>query len=88
MANQESDGQMCCASYYVGDVRVEARLLAKSAGLQQQYSIELVQSDERTLCEVGCDLMHARTLFLDVVFGGVTVCTLQDVIEDRTGTLF
>jgi hypothetical protein len=32
--------------------------------------------------------MQARKIFFDVVFGGVTVCTLQDVIEDRMGTLF
>jgi hypothetical protein len=32
--------------------------------------------------------MQARRMFFDVVFGGVTACTLQDVIEDRMGTLF
>ena len=87
MTIQESDGQMCCASYHVGQIVVKARLLEHCAGLQKHYSIEIVQNEERAVCELGCDFMRARGLFLDVVFGGVTVCTLHDVIEDRLGAV-
>ena len=83
MTNQASDTQMCCASYHVGEMVVKARLLEHRAGLQTHYSIELWQDDECAECDLGCDFMRARGLFLDVVFGGVTVCTLHDVIEDR-----
>ena len=87
MTQQNSDGQMCCASYRVGNVTVKARLLETHAGLQKQYSIVLQQEDECKTCEVGSNFVHARALFLRVVFGGVTVCTLQDVVEDVRAAL-
>ena len=88
MMQQKSDAQMCSASYHVGDIKIEARLLERCVGLQKQYMIELCQADECTVQALGSDFAQARGLFLDVVFGGVTACTLQDVIEDRMGTLF
>ena len=88
MIQQQIDGQICCASYHVGDIKIQARLLERHAGVQKHYSIELCQADERTVCELGSDFLRARGIFLDVVFGGVTACTLQDVVEDRMGTLF
>ena len=87
MTHQNADGQICCASYRVGNETVKARLLETQAGLQKQYSIALQQEDECKTCEVGEDLVRARALFLQVVFGGVTVCTLQDVVEDAGAAL-
>ena len=86
MTMNENDGQICCASYRVGDMMVNARLLTRQSGLQMHYYIEMWHADERAEYELGSDFMRARELFLDAVFGGVTVCTLQDVIEDRMRT--
>jgi hypothetical protein len=69
-------------------MEVKAILFAGAQGMMMHYGICLEHEGERGTCDLGTDLMQARRIFFDVVFGGVTVCTLQDVIEDRRGTLF
>lgn len=88
MTKHQAPEQICMAQYSAGRIKVKAFLLALRTGVQNRYEIVLEQPDERVSCEVGTDLLQARSLFLDVVFGGVTACTLPDVIEDRMGTLF
>ncbi len=88
MMHHESDEQICSASYRAGTVEVTASLLARAEGMTLRYWIVLEQAGDGQTCDLGTDIMSARKLFFDVVFGGVTACTLQDVIEDRMGTLF
>ena len=88
MSNDQSHEQICCATYKAGQIEVKASLLAQHAGMETEYGILLEHRDERAVCSLGSDLLRARQLFFDVVFGGVTACTLSDVIEDRMGTLF
>ncbi len=88
MTQYKAEEQICSAIYQVGEIEIKARLIARRVGLVQQYSIMLEQGGECTVCEIGSDPMSARKLFFDVVFGGVTACTLADVVEDLTGTLF
>lgn len=88
MAQNESDLQICYAEYFVGNSKVRAWLWAVRAGLDIRYEIELEQAGERQRCEVGARARQARELFLRVVWGGVSLCTLADIVEDRSGTLF
>lgn len=88
MAIQNSEQQICCATYTVGKIELRASLLARRVGIQEQYRIVIEQQGECAACSFFGDVQLARSLFCDVVFGGVTACTLQDVVEDRTGTLF
>ena len=84
----KTEEQICSAVYRVGSMEVKAILFAGAQGMMMHYSICLEHEGEIGTCDLGTDLMQARKIFFDVVFGGVTVCTLQDVIEDRMGTLF
>ena len=88
MKGSMAEGQICNAVYKVGGMEVKAILFANAQGMTMHYGICLEHEGERQTCDLGTDSMQARRLFFDVVFGGVTVCTLQDVIEDRMGTLF
>ncbi len=88
MSQSESDVQICCATYKAGSIEVKAYLITQIEGVRQHYMILLEQQGECAKCDLGTDLYSARALFFDVVFGGVTACTLQDVVEDRMGTLF
>ncbi len=88
MINQDVAEQICCATYKAGDLEIKAILHARYVGLAHQYSMILEQQGESTECALGSDIEQARRLFFDVVFGGVTACTLHDVVEDRMGTLF
>ena len=83
MKNREQDARICCAQYRVGDLEIEVTLLARTQGVGQVYCILLEQPGERMCCEVGDALLSAKRLFFDVVYGGVTACTLADVVEDR-----
>ena len=74
--------QICCATYKVGDIEVRASLLAAQQGVKHQYSILLEHEGERALCEIGTQVQLAKRMFFNVVFGGVTACTLADVAED------
>ena len=74
--------QICCAKYRVGDIEVRASLLAAQQGVKHQYSILLEHEGERALCEIGTQMQLAKRMFFNVVFGGVTACTLSDVVED------
>ena len=74
--------QICCATYRVGDIKVRASLLAAQQGVKHQYSILLEHEGERALCEIGTQMQLAKRMFFNVVFGGVTACTLSDVVED------
>jgi hypothetical protein len=84
----KTEEQICSAVYRVGSMEVKAILFAGAQGMMMHYGICLEHEGERGTCDLGTDLMQARKIFFDVVFGGVTACTLQDVIEDRMGTLF
>ena len=88
MKGSMAEGQICNAVYKVGSMEVKAILFANAQGMTMHYGICLKHEEESLACDLGTDLMQARKMFFDVVFGGVTVCTLQDVIEDRMGTLF
>lgn len=88
MTHHESKQQICAAFYHVGSTQVKAQLFCESEGIAQRYRILLEHGEERQSCDLGTDLLQARGLFMEIVFGGVTVCTLSDVIEDRMGTLF
>ncbi len=88
MKGSMAEGQICNAVYKVGSMEVKAILFANAQGMTMHYGICLEHEGESLACDLGTDLMQARKMFFDVVFGGVTVCTLQDVIEDRMGTLF
>lgn len=88
MKQTESDLQICHAEYLVGNSRVRATLLAQPQGVDVQYRIVLEQEHERATCDAGNDIRAARELFLRVVWGGVSICTLFDVVEDYAGTLF
>ena len=88
MKGSMAEGQICNAVYKVGSMEVKAILFANAQGMTMHYGICLENEGDSLACDLGTDLMQARKMFFDVVFGGVTVCTLQDVIEDRMGTLF
>ncbi len=88
MTLDKADAQICSAVYKVGSIEVKAILFVISEGVTMRYGICLEHGEERQTCALGTDLLGARKLFFDVVFGGVTACTLQDVVEDRMGTLF
>lgn len=88
MIHDDSQTQMCCAQYHVGAACVHATLHALPQGLGIRYAIVLEQQDQTEECDIGCDAQIARELFLRVVFGGVSACTLADVVEDYLGTHF
>lgn len=88
MKQTESDMQICFAEYLVGNSRVKAALLARPQGVDVRYQIVLEQEGERETCDAGTDICTARELFLRVVWGGVSICTLCDVAEDYAGTHF
>ena len=83
MATQDTKSPICCATYTVGEREVKASLYTIPTGLEEQYCIILEQQGERVACEFQGEARRVRALFCDVVFGGVTPCTLCDVIEDR-----
>ena len=85
MATEDLHRQICCATYTVGDMEIKAHLYAVTVGLQEQYWICLDQQGERITCECGKDATNVKALFCDIVFGGVTACTVCDVIEDWLG---
>ena len=78
----QQNGQVCCATYKAGEIEIKATLLVKEQGAQQQFSIVLEHEGERAFCEIGTQALLAKKVFFDVVFGGVTACTLSDVVED------
>ena len=80
--------QICCATYKAGSLEIKASLCARYVGIALAYIVILEQQGESTECALGSDPEQARRLFFDVVFGGVTACTLHDIVEDRMGTLF
>lgn len=88
MMHLEEDGQICCAQYKAGSIEVKVTLLAHAEGVGHRYQILLEQPGECARCDLGDALVPAKKLFFDIVFGGVTACTLADVVEDRMGTLF
>lgn len=88
MARSESDTQICYAEYFAGHVRIKAWLLAKSEGLKLWHKIILEQEDEQACCDLDMDTRAARELFLRLVWGGVSACTLADIVEDYSGTHF
>lgn len=88
MLDGESQTHLCCAQYTVGNTCVHAALHAHIEGLGVRYTIVLEQQDQTEECDAGDDARIARELFLRVVFGGVSACTLADVAEDYLGTHF
>lgn len=88
MKQIESELQICHAEYLVGNSRVNAALLARPQGVDVRYQIVLEQEGESETCDAGTDIGAARELFLRVVWGGVSICTLFDVAEDYAGTHF
>ena len=88
MNHHELAKTVCSAQYKAGELEIKATLFAHTEGLQQNYGILLEQQGERVTCELGSDRGAASALFFDVVYGGVTTCTLNDVVQDRLGTLF
>lgn len=88
MLRDGSQTQICCAQYLVGNTCVHAVLHAYPDGLGVRYVIVLEQKDQTETCDVGRDAQMARELFMRVVFGGVSACTLADVAEDYLGTHF
>ena len=88
MTQNESQMQVCCAQYDAAGIKVRATLLAQPEGIGVQYAIALEQEGERTVCPVCDDVRIAREIYLRVVFGAVTACTLADVVEDYMGTIF
>ncbi|MBQ7379385.1 MAG: hypothetical protein IJW70_06845 [Clostridia bacterium] len=88
MTQNESEIQICCAQYNAAGIMIRARLLAQPEGIGAQYVIALEQEGELTVCHIGSSMQAAREIFLRVVFGGVTACTLTDVVEDYMGTIF
>lgn len=88
MTQNESVIQICYAEYFVKSTKVKAGLHARPQGIGVRYYIELEQQDVREICDLGTDIRAARELFLRVVWGGVSACTLADVVQDYAGTLF
>ena len=88
MIYDQSAEPICTAQYRAGSIEIRAVLLEYPEGANKRYGIRLEQAEECVTCELASDLLQARRLFFDVVFGGVTACTLCDVVEDRMGTLF
>jgi hypothetical protein len=88
MAEQKSEMQVCYARYFVGAHRIEAELFAQPDGMDVRYQMTLIQESERVTCDLGTCQNAAKQLFLRVVYGGVSACTLQDVVEDYMGTIF
>lgn len=88
MGQYESERQICCAEYYVRNIKIKATLLSRSMGIGEQYCILLEQEEQQIVCEIGDNLASARGLFFQIVSGGVTLCTLNDVAEDQMGTIF
>lgn len=88
MMHDHGAEHICTAQYRAGNMEIKAVLVSCRQGLEPRYGILLEQPGERASCELGTDIMTARKLFFDVVFGGVTACTLADVVEDRLGTIF
>ncbi len=88
MTHHESDEQIFCVTYRAGQIVVKASLIARREGMVARYGIMLEQEDECGVCDLGTELPFAKQLFFDVVSGGVTACTLADIVQDRSGTLF
>lgn len=88
MTEQKTDMQVCYARYYAGAHRIEAELLAQPDGMGVRYHLSLFEESERVTCDLGTHEDAAKQLFLRVVYGGVSPCTLHDVVEDYMGTLF
>lgn len=88
MEQNESDVQLCYAEYLVGGSQVKAKLIAMPEGMGMRYRLVMEQEQQSGSCDLGSELNAARELFLRVVWGGVSLCTLSDVVEDAWGTLF
>jgi len=88
MVQIESDMQLCYAEYYVGGSQVKAALVAAREGIGMRYRLVMEQEQQSRICDLGGELNAAREIFLCVVWGGVSLCTLSDVVEDCLGTLF
>lgn len=88
MTQNQSDLQVCYAEYFVRNSKVTAWLLARPQGLTVRYEIVLEQEGERGICDLGTDARAARELYMRVVWGAVSLCTLADVVQDHSGTLF
>lgn len=88
MTQNQSELQVCYAEYFVGDHKVRATLQARPQGLTVRYEIVLEQDGEIGICDLGTDACSARDLYMRVVWGAVSLCTLADVVQDHSGTLF
>ncbi len=88
MTQNESQMQICCAQYDAAGIKVWAKLLAQPEGVGVRYAIALEQNQEVTVCPICDDVRIAKEIYLRVVFGAVTACTLADVVEDYMGTIF
>ena len=57
-------------------------LRAQADRTPTDFSIEIALGNERSCHNVGSDLMHAITCFWRIVRGGVTPCTLGEILLD------
>lgn len=68
-------------------VRYGGMLLKYSLGVHcradgRSFEILVVNGDERCSCQVGEDLLFATDCYRSLLWGRVTPCSAQDVIED------
>ena len=66
------------ATAQVGEEEASYRLWEHTSG----FFVEICLKQESRCCAVGASLSRAVTLFELLVSGGVTPCTLGDVVED------
>ncbi len=88
MTQEDWQTELCSAQYHVGNIRIDARLVAQPVGMGERYAITMAQEGESACFDLGENRDAARSIFLRVVYGGVTLCTLEEIIEDAWGTLF
>ena len=52
-------------------------------GMRVQYAMGIITDDDECFACLGDDREAAASLANDIIFGGVTPCTLHDIVSDR-----
>ncbi len=67
---------------YFGGMHLDYRLIAVQADGVRHFSVFIAKDGEKAVADVGGVLFRAMEIYQRIVRGGVTPCTLEEVIAD------
>ena len=69
----------------IEDFNLEYRLYEIAcSGMKKKYAIAVLSEPDESFAVIGDELAFSQRLYVDLMRGNVTPCTLKDVVEDLT----